>query len=112
MCVDKLICKDKLICSNTNTSGSIVFSCVGHASAPIQYLAVLLKAPGSYTLTLKNATGQSISYVSNQGTGDFEFCVMKGFSLTSPNIYILDFSDVMIHEINMATMCLCNPDEC
>lgn len=109
MCVEKLVSKEKVMCFTTGTSGDIVFSGVGFMSDPIQFLAILLKTTGPYTITLEH---QSIT---KQGTGVPEFCVLKDLNLLSPNIYTLSYTStepLTLYEMNFATRCLCSSDEC
>ena len=107
MCIEKLICKTKLPCSGR----SAVFTAVGHASPPIKYVAVLLKSSDTFTLSLQRAS-EIVASVTKQGSGDYEFVILKGFELASAGIYTLDISTGSMYEINLATICICNPDEC
>ncbi len=107
MCIEKLICKTKLICNGS----SVVFSAVGHTSPQIQYVAVLVKSSDTFTLSLQQGS-DVLASVTKQGTGDYEFVILKGFELASTGIYQLDISSGSLYEINLATICLCDPDEC
>lgn len=109
MCVDKLISKEKILCATTGTSGEVVFSGVGFMSQPIEFVAVLFKTNGIFTFELDGQT------LTRQGNGLPEFCVLKNLSLISPNIYTLSFTSsqpLSIYELNLASICLCNVDEC
>lgn len=119
MCIsaDTLVCKDKIVCSACGTTGSIVFSGVGHISTPITHLGILIKTEGFYTLELRREatifqthTAESIQSITKQGTGSFEFCILKDLDIKSPNVYSLVYTStdpISIHEINLATRCLC-----
>ena len=109
MCVDKLICKEKVSCIVSGTYGEVVFSGIGFMSEPVCFVAVLLNTIGSYTMTLQGQT------ITKQGSGVPEFCVLKDLELISPNIYSLSYTSsepLRIYELNFATRCLCNPDDC
>ncbi len=115
MCLEKLICKEKLLCPTSGTSGEIVFSMVGHASSPLKYIAALLKTSGQYTLSVVSESETVLTTVTKQGTGSFEFCILSGFELTFPNIYKITFQSsesLALYEVNLASICLCDPTEC
>lgn len=119
MCLDadKLVCKDKIVCSTTGTTGSITFSVLGHKSTPITHLGILIKTEGFYTLELRREETlfeachtETVQTLTKQGTGCFEFAIFKDLEMLSPSVYSLHYtsSDPMtIHEINLATRCLC-----
>ena len=116
MCIEKLVCKEKISCNLIGvTDDEIVLSAVGFVVAPIQYLAVLLKATGEYTIELHNNATTEVVSITRQGSGIPEFCIIGGLSMASPDIYTLKCKSVppmSVYEINMATMCLCDPEEC
>ena len=107
MCVEKLICKAKILCNGS----SVVFSGLGYGSPTIQYLALVVKASGLYTVTLKHG-GDAIAAATKEGAGEYEFVVLKGFELSPTGIYTVEVSVGEIVEINMASLCLCRHDEC
>jgi hypothetical protein len=97
------------------TNDEIVLSAVGFVVAPIQYLAVLLKATGEYTIEVHNNATAEVVTTTRQGSGVPEFCIIRGLTMTSPDIYTLkckSLNPMSVYEINLATMCLCDPEEC
>lgn len=116
MCIERLICKEKIACNLIGiTDDEIVLSAVGFVTAPIQYLAVLVKANGEYTIEVHNNATAEVVLTTGRGSGIPEFCIIRGLSMASPDIYTLKCKSptpMSVHEINMATQCLCDPDEC
>lgn len=115
MCVDKLVCKEKVLCRMSGTDVSVVFSMVGQINPTITILAILLKTTGTFTLRLCDQSGETVKLITKQGTGAFEFAVLAELSLPCPNIYSLNATStetIDLYELNMATLCLCDPSEC
>ena len=109
MCVEKLVCKEKVTCFVSGTAGEILFSGIGFISQPVEFIAILLKTSGTYTIEIGEHT------ITKQGSGTPEFCVLKNLNLISPNIYTLKYTStevLSIHELNFATICLCDLNEC
>ena len=99
----------------TGTSGTILFSTVGHASTPLKYIAVLVRTTGQYTLSVLSDADAVLTTETKTGTGAFEFCILSGFELTFPNIYSVSFQSsepMAVYELNLASICLCDPTEC
>lgn len=81
----------------------------------MEYVAVLLKTSGQYTLSVVSEAGSVLGTKTKQGTGAFEFCVLPNLGMTFPNVYTLTFSaesQMSIYELNIASICLCSPTEC
>jgi hypothetical protein len=107
MCVERLICKEKLLCHGS----SVVFTSVGYIQPKITIIAVLLKASGEYTLTLKD--GETLlASVTKNGTGDYEYGILKDLDLPIPHVFQIDISNGQMFELNLATICLCDLNLC
>lgn len=114
MCVEKLICKEKFACLRSGADVSVVFSMVGHGQ-PITILATLLQTSGMYTVSLYSHDNTLVSSVTNQGTGGYQFSILKNLSLLTPDVYRVRLTcteEVTLYEINMATQCLCDIENC
>lgn len=115
MCAEHLVCKEKLSCPRTGTDVSVVFSMVGHTAQPIAILATLLKTTGTYTVSLYTSDDVLVTSVTNQGTGSYQFSILKGLTLLTPDVYVLratSTEEITLYELNMATMCLCAIEDC
>jgi hypothetical protein len=109
MCIENLVYKEKVTCSISGTSGDIVFSALGFLPESVKFIVLLIKTTGIYTFQINDQV------VTKTGTGVPEFLVLTNFELTSPNVYTLNYtcSELLtIYEINFATRCLCDPEEC
>jgi len=115
MCVEHLICKEKIQCLRTGNDVSVVFSMAGHSAAPITILATLLKTTGTYTMSLYTHDDVLVTSVTNQGTGAYQFSILKDLTLLTPDIYVLratSTEEITLYELNMATLCLCDIENC
>lgn len=106
-----LVVKQKLSYSISGTSISIPFSLLGFQPDPIQYIGLLLKSSGAYTLRIHDMSGNLITEKSGTGSGNYEVVTLGGnLNLTCPNIYLFEgesISSISVYELNLATLCLC-----
>jgi hypothetical protein len=111
MSLNGLIVKQKLSYLASGLTISIPFSIVGLQSDPIQYIGVLVRTTGNYTLRIKDSLDTVLFEKSAQGSGNYEVPILGGnLNLTCPNIYVLEAvsdSPLGIYELNLAILCLC-----
>lgn len=101
--MEKLIIKSKVSCQGS----SAVFTTLGHQGIPIQHLAILVRATGSYTLEVKDGNEVLASLI-KEGSGGFDWVVVKDLTLPIPHAFCVEISNGELLEINLANMCLCS----
>jgi hypothetical protein len=106
-----LVVRQKLSYLVTGQDITIPFTMLGLQSDPIEFLGVLLRTTGNFTLRVKDSLDNTIFEKSDQGSGNYEVVLLGGnLNLTCPNIYRLEAvcdSPLGIYEMNLATLCLC-----
>jgi hypothetical protein len=109
--MSNLVVKQKLSYTLSGTSVSTPFSLLGFQPDPIQYIGVLLKTSNTYTLRIRDMSGNLITEKSGTGSGNYEIVTLGGnLNLTCPNIYLFEgesISSISVYELNLATLCLC-----